>query len=63
MLNIQSLIKFPIPRRSDVLSQQILDRVETLVTQYNQSTQEELDALVLASYEFDQEEVTEILNV
>ena len=62
MLNIQSLIKFPIPRIMGTLCQQILDLVEELTRQYNQSTQDELDAIVLASYGFDQDEITEILN-
>ena len=61
MLNIQSLIRFPIPnsKRKDFL----LKNVNTMIRQANDETQRIIDNEIFRLYGFNEREVEEILNV
>ena len=61
MLNIQSLIKFPIPncKRKDSL----LRNVNTMIQQANDETQRIIDDEIFRLYGFNEREIDEILNV
>ena len=61
MLNIQSLIKFPIPNcnRKDSL----LNQVNTMIRHANDETQRIIDDEIFRLYGFNELEVDEILNV
>ena len=61
MLNIQSLIRFPIPnsKQKDFL----LKNVYTMIRQANDETQRIIDDEIFRLYGFNEREVEEILNV
>ena len=61
MLNIQSLIKFPIPIKSDY-SKQISCLVLKQQNHYSQQTQNEIDDIIYKIYGFNNDEITEIEN-
>ena len=61
MLNIQSLIKFPIPIKSDY-TKQISCLVLKQQNHYSQQTQNEIDDIIYKIYGFNNDEITEIEN-
>ena len=57
MLNIQSLIRFPIP---PVSNPKIIENSKVLQNHFSQEIQETLDSLIYDSYGFSKEEIEEI---
>ena len=61
MLNIQSLVKFPIPK-NDSISADIKQLVHDLCNGYTDGKQERLNNLIYEMYGFDSREISEILR-
>ncbi len=61
MLNIQSLIRFPIP--STEQKEFLLKNVNTMIQQANDETQRIIDDEIFRLYGFNEQEVEEILNI
>ena len=61
MLNIQSLIRFPIPKSSRATS--IVDKVDELSRHNEIAIQDEIDEEIFSMYGFNEDEILEIMKV
>lgn len=61
MLNIQSLIRFPIPKSSQPTS--LISKIDEISRQNEIAIQNEIDAEIFSMYGFGEEEILEIQNV
>lgn len=61
MLNIQSLIRFPIPKSTHQSS--LLNKVDAMAKGNDASIQDEIDAEIFSMYGFNDEEISEIRSV
>ena len=61
MLNIQSLIRFPIPKTSH--SSSLISKIDEISRRNEIAIQNEIDAEIFSMYGFNEDEITEIMNV
>ena len=60
MLNIQSLIKFPVPLSNSSICASIEDGVDEIIGNGNFEHQRRLDSTIFSLYGFNEEEIEEI---
>ena len=61
MLNIQSLIRFPIPKSTQPTS--LVVKIDEISRRNEISIQNEIDAEIFSMYGFNEDEIHEIMNV